>query len=53
MGETEWDLTTGKKYSLINHLTCCSFEKKFQTFYYFLLGIFKTFSRIQDHVRTL
>ena len=27
-GETELDLNTGKKYSLINHLTYCSFEKK-------------------------
>ena len=34
-GETELDLNTGKKYSLINHLTYCSFEKKKnQTFTY-------------------
>ena len=35
-GETELDLNTGKKYSLINHLTYCSSEKKkiIQTFNY-------------------
>ena len=62
-GETELDLNTGKKYSLINHLTYCSFEKKkksdlylfFQTFSKSgkLLGKLLTFSRIQDYIRTL